>query len=374
MITGCATSEGTTRYAARFPKLAVAGHFRRHPHIAEAGELQLPSIGLGTYLGEPDEAVDRGYEDAIAAALRSGVNLLDTAINYRHQRSERSIGKALEHLIGTGELRRDEVVVCTKAGYLSFDGSVPADPRAYLTREYLDSGVIRPGEIAGGMHCIAPAYLADQLERSRRNLGLEAVDVFYIHNPETQLAEPGEEGFYGRLQEAFAFLEKAASDRKIQWYGVATWNGFRMPAGERGAMNLREVLKAARGAGGEQHHFRFIQMPFNLAMPEGLLLKNQMTDGEPLSTVEMAWREGVAVVGSAALYQAQLTRGLPKWILESLKTPDDAMAAIQFSRSAPGLTTALVGMGRAEHVERNLRVASMPPASEEQWLRLFQRT
>jgi predicted aldo/keto reductase-like oxidoreductase len=147
-----------------------------------------------------------------------------------------------------------------------------------------------------------------------------------------------------------------------------------MPAGERGAMNLREVLKAARGAGGEQHHFRFIQMPFNLAMPEGLLLKNQMTDGEPLSTVEMAWREGVAVVGSAALYQAQLTRGLPKWILESLKTPDDATAAIQFSRSAPGLTTALVGMGRAEHVERNLRVASMPPASEEQWLRLFQRT
>jgi aryl-alcohol dehydrogenase-like predicted oxidoreductase len=118
------------------------------------------------------------------------------------------------------------------------------------------------------MHCIAPAYLADQLERSRRNLGLEAVDVFYIHNPETQLAEPGEEGFYGRLQEAFAFLEKAASDRKIQWYGVATWNGFRMPAGERGAMNLREVLKAARGAGGEQHHFRFIQMPFNLAMPD----------------------------------------------------------------------------------------------------------
>jgi hypothetical protein len=85
-----------------------------------------------------------------------------------------------------------------------------------------------------------------------------------------------------------------------------------MPAGERGAMNLREVLKAARGAGGEQHHFRFIQMPFNLAMPEGLLLKNQMTDGEPLSTVEMAWREGVAVVGSAALYQAQVDLGKPE--------------------------------------------------------------
>jgi aryl-alcohol dehydrogenase-like predicted oxidoreductase len=373
MIAGNATAEGTARYARRFPALEGAGHFRQQRHVPTAGDLWLSSLGLGTYLGEPDDAADRAYEEAIAVALRGGVSLLDTAINYRHQRSERNLGTVLGRMIGAGELRRDEVVVCTKAGYLSFDGAVPADPRGYFAREYLESGVIQPGEIAGGMHCMAPVYLENQLERSRRNLGLECIDVFYVHNPESQLGDVEEPELYARLRKAFEFLERAVADRKIQWYGVATWNAFRMPAGERGGVRLAEVLKAARAVGGDDHHLRFIQMPFNLAMPEGLLMKNQGGEGEPLSPFEMAWREGVAVIGSAALYQAQLTRGLPKWIGESLNTPDDTATALQFARSAPGLAAALVGMGRAEHVRENLRVAAMPPASEEQWVKLFQR-
>ena len=97
-----------------------------------------------------------------------GINVLDTAINYRHQRSERNIGAALRQVIDSGEAKRQEVVVCTKAGYLSFDGELPADPRAYFKSEYVDSGVIDPAQLAGGMHCMAPAYLENQIERSRR--------------------------------------------------------------------------------------------------------------------------------------------------------------------------------------------------------------
>lgn len=374
MISGFATAEGTEAYASRFTALRAARHFRRQEHVPGAGELWLPSVGLGTYLGEPDEAADRGYEEAIEAALRGGINLLDAAINYRHQRSERNLGAAVERLLSSGDLRRQEVVVCTKAGYLSFDGAVPAEPRDYFTREYLETGIIRPGEIAGGMHCMAPAYLEDQLERSRRNLRLQTIDVFYVHNPESQLGDVEESQFYGRLRQAFEFLERAVAASKIRWYGVATWNAFRRPAGESGGLALVEVLKAAQAAGGEHHHFRFLQMPFNLAMPEGLLLKSQAGRDGPVSTFELAWREGVAVVGSASLYQAQLTRGLPHWLGESLKTDNDAATALQFARSAPGLATALVGMGRREHVEANLRVAALPPASEEEWIKLFQRT
>ena len=62
-------------------------------------------------------------------------------------------------------------------------------PRAYFHREYVETGVLDPAELAGGMHCMSPAYLENQIERSRRNLGLETVDLFYIHNPESQLAE-----------------------------------------------------------------------------------------------------------------------------------------------------------------------------------------
>src|SRR5512143_1450496 len=121
MIPGFATTEGTARYRERFPQLAAAGHFRRPEQVPGAGELWLPSIGLGTYLGEADEAGDQRYVAAISEALRSGINLLDTAINYRHQRSERNIRAALSKLMDAG-VRRDEIVVCTKAGYLSFDG------------------------------------------------------------------------------------------------------------------------------------------------------------------------------------------------------------------------------------------------------------
>jgi len=82
--------------------LREAEHFRRPESLPGAGELWFSSIGLGTYLGEPDDAADGEYVDAISSALRSGINVLDTAINYRHQRSERNMGTALARLIRDG--------------------------------------------------------------------------------------------------------------------------------------------------------------------------------------------------------------------------------------------------------------------------------
>src|SRR5512142_3097378 len=142
MISGFATLEGTARYAQRFPQARDAGHFRKPDWLDDVGELTLSSIGIGTYLGEPDDSSDRAYTAAISEALLSGVNVVDTAINYRHQRSERNIGAALADLIGAGRLQRDEVLVCSKAGFLSFDRDMPADPRAYFTKEYMESGIL----------------------------------------------------------------------------------------------------------------------------------------------------------------------------------------------------------------------------------------
>ena len=111
MIKGFATAEGTARERDRFSELRDSGHFRRAEWVPGAGELWLSSLGLGTYLGEPDEATDRSYTEAIAAAVDGGINVLDAAINYRHQRSERNVGAALGQLVESGHTRRDEVVV-----------------------------------------------------------------------------------------------------------------------------------------------------------------------------------------------------------------------------------------------------------------------
>src|SRR6516162_6831764 len=264
MIPGFATFEGTSRYRSRFAQLADAGHFRQAEHVPGAGELWCPSIGLGTYLGEPDDKADREYVDAIAEALQSGINLLDTAINYRHQRSERNIGEALAKTTAAGSLRRDEVVVCTKAGYLSLDGNLPADPRQYFISEYVEPGILDPRDLAGGSHCMAPRYLMDQIERSRKNLGLETIDVFYLHNPETQLGEVSAEVFRKRLRKAFELLESLVTDGAIRYYGIATWNALRIAEGARDYIGLEETTALAREIGGEEHHFRFVQLPFNL--------------------------------------------------------------------------------------------------------------
>jgi aryl-alcohol dehydrogenase-like predicted oxidoreductase len=371
MLPGLATPEGTARYRERFPQLRDAGYFRRPEHVPGAGERWLSSIGLGTYLGEPDEATDTAYTEAILAALRSGINVLDTAINYRHQRSERNIGAALAQLIAAGELKRDEVLVCTKAGYLSFDGGIPADPRGYFQREYVVPGILDPKELAGGMHCMAPAYLENQIERSRRNLGLESIDLFYLHNPETQLADVPPDLFRKRLKGAFTLLEKQVKAGKLSFYGLATWNGFRVPQDSRGYISLVEAEDVAREAGGEHHHLRFIQLPFNLAMPEAFSLPNQHLEKKNLPVLVVAERLGIAVMGSATLQQGQLAHGLPEAIGKILGRPTNAENAIQFSRSTPGLTTSLVGMSRKEHVAANLNGAFGPLTTREEWARLF---
>jgi aryl-alcohol dehydrogenase-like predicted oxidoreductase len=372
MLSGHATAEGTSRYRDRFPALRDASHFRRPEHAPGAGQLWLSSVGIGTYLGEPDDATDQSYSEAIGSALGSGINLIDTAINYRHQRSERNIGTALQQAIGSGKLSRDEVLVCTKAGYLSFDGSMPSDPRGYFLREYVETGILDPEQLAGGMHCMAPAYLENQIERSRRNLGLEVIDVFYLHNPESQLVDVSRSVFHQRLKDAFAMLERQIKAGKLRYYGLATWGAFRVAEDARDSINLFEVVETAREVAGEQHHFRFVQLPFNLAMPEAHALANQgFGKHKEMSLLSAATHLGIVVIGSATLYQGRLIQGLPQVVSETLGLESDAENAIQFSRSAPGLTTALIGMAHKGHVAFNLKAALIPPAAIEEWKKLF---
>ena len=365
-MTKSATKDGTTRYAAKFAGLAAVGHFR------EAHGLTLSSIGLGTYLGQPDAKTDEGYTSAVFAAVASGINVIDAAINYRFQRSERSIGAAIQQLARQG-FSRDEFVICTKGGYLTADGSMPSDPNQYFYREYIQPGVFTPKEIAAGSHCMTPSFLGNQLERSLRNLGIECIDVYYLHNPETQLADVPRPDFLERLRDAFAYLESAATDGKIQFYGMATWNGFRQEARARDSMQLAEIEQLAREVGGAKHRFRFVQLPFNLAMTEALTLGNQSVEGRNKTVMEAAGELGITLIASASLLQGQVTRNLPPFVKEALGLESDAERALQFVRSSPGITTALVGMSRAEHVHANARLVGVPRATADQFARLFTR-
>lgn len=355
MIQGQATPEGTRRYAARFSD-RPAGHFR------QADGLTVSSIGLGTYLGDMTDADDALYEAAAEHALRNGINVLDSAIVYRAQRSERNIGRVLTRLFAAGELARDEVVVATKGGFVPFDGEQPADPGAWLQRTWFDPGLIDPAEFAAGCHCMTPNWLEDQVERSRRNLNLETIDIYYIHNPETQLDDIDRGLFDRRLAAAFVALEKAASIGAIVRYGLATWSGFRLPADQRAHLSLTEIIKTAREAVGPDHRFRVVQLPLNLAMVEAWLLPTQTTDEGPAPFLAAARAHGIVVMTSGSILQGRLSRGLPESIARIAPgLTNDAARALQFTRSVPGVTTALVGMKQIAHVESSLSVSRTAP-------------
>jgi aryl-alcohol dehydrogenase-like predicted oxidoreductase len=363
---GSATAQGTLRYAARFQGRTAAGHFREVP-----SGLLFSSIGIGTYLGEPDNATDEGYADAVVAAIEGGINVVDSAINYRLQRSERSIGAALKVVAAKG-FSREEIVLCTKAGFLTPDGDMPDDANEYFSSEYIERGVFRPEDIAAGCHCMTPRYLADQLDRSLRNLGVECVDVFYLHNPETQLSEISRDELKRRTREAFEFLESAVTAGKIGAYGLATWNAFREESKSAGHFALAEIEEVAREIGGSNHHFRFVQLPMNLAMPEALIRPNQVVQGKTMAMVQAARALGITLVSSAALLQGQLTRKLPAYIGAALGLNKNSEQALQFARSVPGVTTALVGMSRVEHVRANLALVGVEPSPRDQFLKLFE--
>src|SRR5215831_9088869 len=365
-MTTSASKKGTTRYAERFAAHSAPGYFR------ETERMVISSLGIGTYLGEPDKETDEAYTAAVVAAAESGINVFDSAINYRFQRSERSIGVALEQLAAKG-FSREEIVLSTKGGYLTPDGSMPADANEYFFREYIQKGIFGAKDLAAGSHCMTPKFLKDQLGRSLKNLGVECVDVYYLHNPETQLSEIPKPEFLQRVRDAFEFLESAVEAGEIRYYGMATWNGFRQDPRARDSMQLAEIVQIAQEIAGGMHHFRFVQLPFNLGMPEALTLGNQMSRERARTLAEAAADLDIAVIASASLLQGQVVRNLPSFVAEAFGLDHDAERALQFARSAPGITTALVGMSSVEHAKANARLVNIPPATVEQFSQLFSR-
>ncbi|PKO14795.1 aldo/keto reductase [candidate division BRC1 bacterium HGW-BRC1-1] len=364
---GFATADGTAAYAARHPAA------ERHFGVTQG--LTLGSIGLGTYLGDLSEERDAGYRESVALAVKQGVNVVDTAISYRLQHSERNIAAALREAFANG-VSREEIVVCTKAGFLTLDPEYLTSPDQWLQREIIAPGLAAPEDIVAGQHCMAPRCLRHMLNLSRANLGLDCIDVLYIHNPESQL-ESGEPlprpEFMARLRSAFEALEAAVAEGQLRHYGIATWSGLRTPPDTPSHLPLQEIAALAAEVGGDNHHFRFVQAPLNLAMPEASVLATQMLNGHPVPLMQAALELGITTVGSAPLMQGHLTTGIPGRIKSSipgLKT--DAARAIQFARSAPGLAVTLVGMSKPTHVRQNLELALRSPLTIYEYAAIFQ--
>lgn len=362
-LAGRATAAGTARYAQRLLGGAQgmdAAHFR------QAHGLTVSSIGAGTYLGDLSDEVDERYRVSLAEAVRCGANVIDTAVNYRAQRSEMAVGRAIGDLVAAGEFRRDELVVISKGGFIAYHLARPVDPIEYIYEQFIQAGVMQPDDLAGGIHCMAPAYLGQQIAWSLRNLGLRTIDIYCLHNPETQLAFVDSATFSNRLRLAFGQLEEEEAAGRIGCYGIATWEGLRRPPMSAGYLSLELIVRLAREVGGENHHLRAIQLPLSAAMLECVAFRNQAANGRLASAMDIARDLGLMVISSASVMQGRVPGRIAAMLATAFPDLDgDLRRALQFTRSIPGVTTALVGMSRAEHARENMEVARHPPAPEQ---------
>ncbi len=360
-----ATHDGTAHFRDRHSDLP--GNYRLHQG------LWLSSIGLGTYLGQADRSTDENYTASIVRAIELGCNAIDTASNYRFQRSERSVGAALKKVFTEHTAARDEIVVATKGGYIPFDNEYPRDAERYIRETYITPGLVRANEIVEG-HCLSPNFLRAQIEQSQRNLALDCIDIYYLHNPESQLEFIKRNEFRDRLRLAFTALEEAVDLGSIKFYGTATWNGFRNPVGATEYLALVDILTLAREVAGIKHHCRCIQLPYNLAMLEAIVSRNQRRAGEMMSILEAAELSGVTIMSSASLLQARLLNQLPEGMQRGLAgLTTDAQRCLQFVRSTPGVAVALAGMSQVKHVEENLATTRIAPLTLEQIRSLLTR-
>jgi hypothetical protein len=133
-----------------------------------------------------------------------------------------------------------------------------------------------------------------------------------------------------------------------------------VPPEQEGHLSLARLLEAAASVGGTHHHFRWIQLPLNLAMPEAFLAPTQVIEGTAMTSLAAAQASGLSVQTSASIMQARILRQLPDGFAEALGLETPAQAALQFTRSCPGVTTALCGMGRVAHVTENAALLGVP--------------
>jgi len=376
LIPGHATRGGTAAYVQAAGAACAAGHYSDFLNQ----HLKLSALGVGTFPGAATDAVDAAYAAVIARALQSGINVIDTAAHYRYGRSMRAAGEGLRRAFAAG-IARDQVYVVGKGGFLRFDDAPPADLDAWFEANVVRKGLGTRDNLTGA-HCLAPGYIARQIDELREATGLATLDAFLVDQPEVHIPRLGKEALNRRLQAVFAVLEQAVREDKIRSYGISTFAGFRVETDHPLFQSLTSLLALADNAArmvqqgdGARPHFRVVQLPFNQIMNEGFTRFSQATgQGNVASTLQAAHQLKIFVMGSHGLAKGVLAEQCADAVRAALPgAGNDAQRALQFNRSTPGLGVSLVGISTPAHLDDLVAVSAQTPLARESYLQLYRR-
>lgn len=376
LVPGYASMSATREYVKTFGKACAPGHYSDFLNV----HLQLSSLGIGTFPGAATDLVDANYAEIVARGLQNGINVIDTGAHYRYGRSMAAVGEGVRRAMAAG-VAREQMFLISKGGFLIFREGPPADLQVWFEREIAAKGLGRADDLVQA-HLLSPQYVAFQLELSRQMLGVETLDAYLIDQPEVHIPSLGKDKLNKKLERCFIVLEQAVKDKKLRYYGISTFNGFRVETDHPLFQSITSMQghaeKAAQTVWADaaaKHHFKLVQMPFNEVMLEGFTRFSHATgQGNVASSIQAAHQLGVYMMASHTMFKGHLAAQSAETVLRSMpELPNHAQRALQFNRSTPGLGTSLVGISEPAHLDDVLAVARIAPLEKAAYLKMFEK-
>lgn len=361
-----ATLQSTLDFAKKF------SHYK--DFYIKHNDLIFSKLGLGTFNPEPykEENYVFHYIESVKESIKNGINFIDTASNYRYGHSEKEIGIALNEL--GDEVKREELIICSKGGFIQLEYPFPKNPYEWIEENIIEKNLAKKEDIEIDQHCISPNFLEWSCKRSIQNLGVKSLDIYFLHNPEMQYMKLGEKKFYKKIENIFQRFEKLADEGLFRYYGVAVWNGFTSQTGE--LISLEKLVKIAKKVGGENHRFKYIQTPFNMAKTNIYTQDTQSVDGAKCTLLQAAHRLNIGVISSSSLLQMNLFKksfSPESGVIldESMTLTSDIQLALQFVRSTPGIISSLFGSIKPLHVKQNIEISKVKSVSRAKYDLLY---
>ena len=304
--------------------------------VGTASRPAIPALGYGAAnLGNLFRALTDDEAWAVLdAAWESGIRLYDTAPHYGLGLSERRLGAFLQ------TKPRDEYVLSTKAGRLLRPN---------------------PGHLAGGLDTDNDFFVPDDLQRvwgfsdagirasldeSRERLGIERIDILYLHDPERHDLELA-------LAEAFPALEALRAEGQVGRIGIGSMTAGALTAAVRSA-DLDTIMVAGR--------YTLLEQP-------------AAADVIPACAERGTDVVAASIFNSGLLAQSEPRRdgryeygALPEELWQRLTRIADICrahgvplpaAAIQYPLQAPVVTSVVVGGSRPEQLRQNAELAAL---------------
>ena len=338
MITGYADLQGTSDY--------FIDKKKSDSWIVRNTSFYYSKLGLGTFIGDFSDEHSKLFREAIAYAIFNGINFIDTAINYRGMRSERDIGFVLTKLIGEKRIKRNQLVISSKAGIIPGDGEIMLRPINYMQEKLIDTGILSTEDVYMEdtlWLTMNPKYYEYALDISRSHMNIETIDIYYIHELELSMKHYGPAEFYERLKAIIIVYEKMVSDGKIREYGMATWDAFQLDPSDDKYISLEKVMEIVESVT-VNHHFKHLMLPINLKKKEAAERKSQSYKEKNLTIIECAKKFNIDLHISGSLGQGEAL---------DCYSPEEYLS---FLVDSSGCNSYFIGSKRIEHIKENMQI------------------